>query len=242
MSYQVTIGHLYPELLNLYSDKGNIAALKKRLEWRGIGVTVKEIPLEETIDFSSLDLVLLGGGSDRELSLVCERLKEQKAALWNYIESGGVLLALCGGFQMLGKQFVLHGTPAEGLGLFDFTTEHHTERLMGKVVLQSGLTEDPIVGFENHSGRTQLKELLPLGITTYGIGNNGKDKTEGFVYQNTIGSSLCGPLLPPNPQLTDWLLNQSLQQKYGNDAPTLTPLDDSMEADARNYIVQKYCK
>lgn len=242
MSHSIVIGHLYPELLNLYSDKGNIAALKKRLEWRGISVTVKELPLEETVDFSSFDLILLGGGSDRELSLVCQRLKEQKPALQNYIESGGVLLALCGGFQMLGKEFVLHNTPVDGLEIFDYTTEQHSERLMGKVVIQSGLIDDTIVGFENHSGRTYLKDLLPLGIVSYGNGNNGKDKTEGFVYQNTIGSSLCGPLLPANPKLTDWLLNQSLKRKYGADAPQLAPLDDSMEENARNYIIRKYCK
>ena len=110
------------------------------------------------------------------------------------------------------------------------------------LVIKSEFLNTEIVGFENHSGRIILKESLPLGIVKYGNGNNGKDKTEGFVYKNVLGSSLCGPLLPANPKLTDYLLNQSLIKKYGDDAPALAPLDVRIEDDARNYIVQKYCK
>ena len=241
MSYSITIGHLYPDLLNLYGDRGNLAALKKRLEWRGISVEVKEFELNDEIDFSALDLVFLGGGSDREQFLVCNKLREQKATLQEYIESDGVLMAVCGGYQLLGNYYKLQEETIQGLGLLDLYTESKPERLMGKAVIQSGLFDDYIVGFENHSGRTYTNHL-PLGMVKYGKGNNGEDHMEGVVYKNVIGTYLHGPILPANPKLTDWLLTKSLQRKYGTDAPVLTPLDDRQEEAARNYIVQKYIK
>lgn len=241
MNYSITIGHLYPNLLNLYGDKGNIAALQKRLEWRGISAEIIEFDLDDEIDFSTLDFVFLGGGGDRELQLVYDRLKEQKDALKEYIESDGVLMAVCGGYQLLGKDYPQQDKTVEGLGLLDLHTKAHSERLMGKVVIQSDLIDDTLVGFENHNGRT-FTNHLPLGRVKHGNGNNGEDHTEGVVYKNVIGTHLHGPLLPANPKLTDWLLSKSLQRKYGSDAPLLTPLDDSYEDAAKNHIEQKLIK
>ncbi|MBE7042339.1 MAG: glutamine amidotransferase [Ruminococcaceae bacterium] len=241
MNYHITIGHLYPDLLNLYGDKGNIAALQKRLEWRNISVEIKEFCVNDTIDFSALDLVFLGGGSDREQQIVCNKLSEQKAELKEYIESDGVLMAVCGGYQILGKYYQVQNETVDGLGLLDFYTENKSERLMGKVVIQSGLFDDYIVGFENHGSRTYTNHL-PLGMVKHGNGNNGEDHMEGVIYKNTIGTYLHGPLLPANPKLTDWLLTKSLERKYGQDAPKLTPLDDTDEDAARNYIVKNYLK
>ncbi len=241
MNYSITIGHLYPDLLNLYGDRGNIAALQKRLIWRGISAEVKEFELNDEIDFSKLDLVFIGGGSDREQRLVCNRLSEQKAALQEYIESNGVLMAVCGGYQLLGNYYELANETIEGLGLLDFYTKNKPERLMGKVVIQSGLFDDYIVGFENHGGRTYTNHL-PLGMVKHGKGNNGEDHMEGVVYKNVIGTYLHGPVLPANPKLTDWLLTQSLKRKYGSDTPVLSPLDDSYEDAARNHIVRKFVK
>lgn len=239
MSYRITIGHLYPDLLNLYGDRGNITALKKRLEWRNIQAEIQEFELHDEIDFTALDLVFIGGGSDREQRLVCHRLLEQKDALKEYVESNGVLMAVCGGYQLLGKYYKIQEETIEGLGILDLYTETKQERLIGKSIIKSGLFDDFIVGFENHGGRTYTNHL-PLGMVRYGKGNNGEDGMEGVVYKNVVGTYLHGPVLPANPKLTDWLLEKSLLRKYGENAPALSPLDDSREDSARAYILKKY--
>ncbi len=234
---KIKIAHMYPDLLNLYGDKGNITALCKRLVWRNIEAEVVPFNISDKVDFSDIDIVFLGGGSDREQLLVCQKLLEQKERITDYVENGGSLAAVCGGYQLLGKYYKLDSETIEGLGIMDFYTEQSKGRLIGKVVLESSLTGGKITGFENHGGRT-FSSLPPLGKVLFGNGNNGKDKKEGAVYKNAIGTYLHGPVLPANPALTDLILKNALDKKYGE--VELMPLDDRAEDTAREYIIKKY--
>jgi len=237
---KITIGHLYPDLLNLYGDVGNIRTLSCRLQWRGIDVEVREYRLHDEIDFSSLDIVFLGGGSDREQKLVHNRLSEIREDFAAYVENGGVTIAICGGYQLLGKYYRIGEEKIDGLNIVDLHTDNEPGRLIGNVVIESELCEMPVVGFENHGGRTYLGEHTPFGRVLVGKGNNGKDGYEGIVYKNLIGTYLHGPLLPKNPQLCDWLLQAAISRK--NLGITLTALDDSAETLANEYIVKRFAK
>lgn len=238
---KLTIGHLYPELLNLYGDRGNIQCLMKRCLWRGIEAETIAFELDDNIDFSNLDIVLLGGGSDREQMLVCEKLKEIQKDFKDYVEQDGVVIAICGGYQLLGNYYRTDMGTIEGLSLVDMYTEQGEDRLIDNIVLQSELFDMPIVGFENHGGRTFIGENKPLGKVLYGSGNDGKSGYEGVVYKNVIGTYLHGPLLPKNPQLADELILRALKKKYGEDV-TLSPLDDSQEKAANDYIYNRFVK
>ena len=238
---KLTIGHLYPDLLNLYGDRGNIQCLMKRCLWRGIEAETIAFELDDNIDFSNLDIVLLGGGSDREQMLVCEKLKEIQKDFKEYVEQGGVVIAICGGYQLLGNYYKTDMGTIEGLSLVDMYTEQGEDRLIDNIVLQSELFDMPIVGFENHGGRTFIGENKPLGKVLYGSGNDGKSGYEGVVYKNVIGTYLHGPLLPKNPQLADELILRALKKKYGEDV-TLSPLDDSQEKAANDYIFYRFVK
>ena len=238
---KITIGHLYPELLNLYGDRGNIQCLMKRCQWRGIDVEVKAYEQEDEIDFSALDIVLLGGGSDREQMIVCEKLREIREDFRNYVESDGVVIAICGGYQLLGNYYKTEQGMIEGLALVDLHTEQGEERLIGNIVMQSELFDMPIVGFENHGGRTCICGNRPLGKVLYGYGNDGKSGYEGVIYRNVIGTYLHGPLLPKNPQLADWLLARALERKYGKEVE-LAQLDDRDETEANAYVYQRFVK
>lgn len=239
---KLRIGHLYPELLNLYGDNGNILTLKNRLLWRGIEVEVERIEKDSVIDFNNLDIVFLGGGSDREQLIVCHLLEKQKEALSEFVESGGVLMAVCGGYQLLGKTYPLDGEPVKGLGILDMTTEVNDKRLIGNVVIQSDwLSEgELIVGFENHAGRTRLGSCEAFGKVLTGYGNNGEDGTCGAIYKNVLGTYLHGPLLPKNPALADCLLQKALMHKYGE--AELLPLEDKAEKEAHQYAVNRFLK
>lgn len=238
---KLTIGHLYPDLLNLYGDRGNIQCLMKRCLWRGIEAETIAFELDDNIDFSNLDIVLLGGGSDREQMLVCEKLKEIQKDFKDYVEQDGVVIAICGGYQLLGNYYRTDMGTIEGLSLVDMYTEQGEDRLIDNIVLQSELFDMPIVGFENHGGRTFIGENKPLGKVLCGSGNDGKSGYEGVVYKNVIGTYLHGPLLPKNPQLADELILRALKKKYGEDV-TLSPLDDSQEKAANNYIYNRFVK
>ena len=237
---KLTIGHLYPDLLNLYGDRGNIQCFRKRLEWRGMEAEVIPFLSGEKIDFSKLDIVLLGGGSDREQELVCGFLKDIKDDFKAYVEDGGVVLAVCGGYQLLGKYYKTNKKTIEGLSILDITTEWQPERLIRNIVLNSPLFEQPVVGFENHGGRTYLNGNKPFGKVLYGAGNDGKSGYEGVVYKNVIGTYLHGPLLPKNPQVSDYLIQKALERKYGE--VQLMPLDDSQEKEANDYIYHRFVK
>lgn len=238
---KITIGHLYPDLLNLYGDRGNIQCLMKRCQWRGIEAQTIPFELDDKIDFSKLDIVLLGGGSDREQMLVCKKLREIRGAFREYVESDGVVIAICGGYQLLGNYYHTDQGIIEGLELVDMYTEQGEGRLISNIVLKSDLFEMPVVGFENHGGRTMIKDNRPLGKVLYGSGNDGKSGYEGIVYKNVIGTYLHGPLLPKNPQLADWLIQHALEKKYGQKTE-LSPLDDIQEKDANAYVYHRFVK
>jgi CobQ-like glutamine amidotransferase family enzyme len=238
LKLKLTIGHLYPDLLNLYGDRGNIISLTKRCEWRGINA----LRLNSDIDFSSLDIVFIGGGSDREQLLVCNRLKEIKKDISEYVENGGTVIGICGGYQLLGNYYKLKDETIEGLSVLDIYTEMGSNRLIGNVVIESDILGTPtsIVGFENHGGRTYINDHKPLGVVKYGHGNNGADGFEGVIYKNVIGTYLHGPLLPKNSKLTDYILTNALNKKYSGAFEGLTPLDDSIEDVAHDYIVDRF--
>lgn len=236
---KLTIGHLYPDLLNLYGDRGNVQCLLKRCEWRGIEAEVKSFELDDKVSFDGLDIVLLGGGSDREQMLVCEKLRATKKEFKAYVEDNGVVIAICGGYQLLGDYYKTEKGTIEGLELVDMCTEQGDDRLINNIVLKSDLFDMPIVGFENHGGRTNIRGNKPLGKVLHGAGNDGQSGAEGVVYKNVIGTYLHGPLLPKNPQLADWLIAHALERKYGEKV-TLAPLDDSQEKEANDYVYQRF--
>lgn len=236
---KLTIGHLYPDLLNLYGDRGNIQCLRKRLEWRGMQAEVIPFLSGDDIDFSKLDIVLLGGGSDREQELVCGFLKDIQKDFKNFVENDGVVLAVCGGYQLLGRYYKTEEKTIEGLSILDITTEWKPKRLIRNIVLNSPLFATPVVGFENHGGRTDIGSHTPFGKVFYGLGNTGKSGYEGVTYKNVIATYLHGPLLPKNPHVCDYLLSRALKRKYGSDVK-LEPLSDELEHRANDYIVQRY--
>lgn len=237
---KLTIGHLYPDLLNLYGDRGNIQCMMKRCLWRGIEAETIEFGLEDAIDFSRLDILLLGGGSDREQRIVCSKLLSIRDNLQSYVEDGGSMLAICGGYQLLGHYYKTDEDTMKGLALVDLHTEQGIPRLIDNIVLKNPEFPLPIVGFENHGGRTYIGDNKPFGHTLYGHGNNGDDGTEGILYKNVIGTYLHGPLLPKNPHVCDYLLSNALEHKYGT--AELTPLDDTQEIEANQYIYQRFVK
>ena len=171
--------------------------------------------------------------------LVCEKLKEIQKDFKAYVEDNGVVIAICGGYQLLGNYYKTDQGMIEGLKLVDMSTEQGKGRLIGNIVIQSELFDMPIVGFENHGGRTTIGNNKPLGMVLSGYGNDGQSGAEGVVYKNVIGTYLHGPLLPKNPQLADWLIEHALKKKYGEET-VLTPLDDSQEKEANDYIVHRF--
>lgn len=237
---KITIGHLYPDLLNLYGDRGNIQCMKKRCQWRGIEAEVKEFQISDTVNFADLDIVLLGGGSDREQMLVCERLRSIRNSFSEYVEDNGAVLAVCGGYQLLGHYYDTSEGRIEGLSLVDLYTEQGDPRLISNIVIENELFSYPIVGFENHAGRTTIGDNKPFGKVLFGHGNDGISKEEGVMYKNVIGTYLHGPLLPKNPHVCDLLIANALERKYG--VRELAPLDDTQEKQANQYIVERFMK
>ncbi len=235
---KLTIGHLYPELLNLYGDRGNIQCMMKRSLWRGIEAETIAFGLEDSIDFSKLDIVLLGGGSDREQRIVCSRLRDIRENFHHYVEDGGSVLAVCGGYQLLGHYYKTEEDTLEGLSLVDLYTEQGSPRLIDNIVLENPDFTLPIVGFENHGGRTYIGNNKPFGKVVYGHGNNGEDGQEGVLYKNVVGTYLHGPLLPKNPHICDYLLSNALERKYGKGA--LEPLDDTQEIQANQELYKRF--
>ena len=237
---KIKILHLYPDLLNLYGDKGNIECLRKRLVWRGIDAEVVSYTCENSgFDLSDVDIVFIGGGSDREQKIVCHKLLEHKAALWEYVENDGVLVAVCGGYQLLGKYYKLEDETIEGLEILDIYTDQGKKRLIGNIVLESDFLNQKIVGFENHGGRTYIGGHKPLGRVVCGYGNDDNSGAEGVVYKNVVATYLHGPLFPKNPQLCDYVLTNALKRRY-SDFVCLPPLEDDLENTANEYIVKRF--
>lgn len=241
MVKSLRIAHMYPECLNLYGDSGNCIVLEKRLAWRGIQAEVIPVSLGDSIDFASCDIVFIGGGSDREQKIVCNELLAHKKNLKAYVEDGGCLLAVCGGYQLLGQSYVMGQDTLEGLGIVDMQTTRGGTRLIGNIAIQTSFFETPVVGFENHGGYTVLSEnVKPLGRVMAGYGNDGASGYEGCHYNNVIGTYIHGPLLPKNPMLADYILQTALQRRYGSF--TLDPLDDAVENEANVYMCHRLIK
>jgi lipid II isoglutaminyl synthase (glutamine-hydrolysing) len=209
---------LYPELMNIYADRGNIAILRARCEWRGLGFEHTAVSLGEPVDPDAHDLFYMGGGQDRDQVAVAHDMAETKReALHAAAGRGAVLLAVCGGYQLLGHSYELEGETLPGVGLVDLTTVRQAgPRLIGNCAIEADLGRGPqvIAGFENHGGRTYLGAAEePLGRVLAGHGNNGRDGFEGVHRGNVIGTYLHGPLLPKNVWLADRLIELALEQE-----------------------------
>ncbi|MCH3942518.1 MAG: glutamine amidotransferase [Atopobiaceae bacterium] len=232
------VAHLYPELLNLYGDSGNILVLNKRMGWRNIQPQVEEVHVDDTPSFADVDIAFVGGGSDREQRIVCERLLREKAELRSFVEDGGVLLAVCGGYQLLGSSYTMGDETVEGLGLVDLYTDRGTPRLIGNVAVESRISPQPIVGYENHGGRTHLGPgVEPLGKVVFGHGNDGESGEEGCLYKNVVGTYVHGPLLPKNPGVADYVISRALERKYGE--ANLMRLEDHVELEANRVMYRR---
>jgi CobQ-like glutamine amidotransferase family enzyme len=240
---ELRICHLYPDLLNLYGDRGNIVTLVRRAQWRGIDVALTEARLGDEIDPMVSDLYFLGGGEDRQQRLASPDLRMVKgSALRDAAEAGAVVLAVCGGYQLLGHYYrPSEGGDLQGLGLLDLTTAHPgpaAPRLIGNIVIDNEDSARILVGFENHGGRTRLgRDARPLGRVVVGFGNNGEDRTEGAVWRTVYGTYLHGPLLPKNAWFADHLISTALQRRYGE--VTLAPLADDEELRAAAAAVSR---
>lgn len=235
--------HLYPDLLNLYGDRGNVIAFVQRCRWRGIPVEVLEINVGESVDLEDVDFLFLGGGSDREQNLMSSDMLLRKEGLRRAIENDLVVLAICGGYQMLGQYYLTQdGQKIPGLGLLNLYTHAGNRRLIGNVAVEMMVKGAPVkvVGFENHSGQTFIGDLEPLGKVLAGHGNNGQDGVEGARYRNVFCSYLHGPLLPKNIELTDLLISLALKRK-GHDV-ILLPLNDEFEHKAVEVMVRRLLK
>ncbi len=239
---ELKICHLYPEMLNLYGDRGNIYCMKKRLEWRGIDCIIDSLMLGEHKNLSGYDLFFIGGGQDFEQEVLLSDLHSGKGKeLKEAIEDGKTFLTICGGYQMLGHYYENQGGKrCEYLGAVDFHTVAGDNRLINNYAFELGKESggSVVVGYENHSGRTYLSGLVkPLGTIVKGNGNNGEDGTEGVRYKNVFGTYSHGPLLPKNPIFCDEILRTALNRKYGS--VELEELSDKAEKIAHDSVYNK---
>jgi len=234
----VRLCHLYPAQMNIYADRGNIAVLRRRLEWRGLRLDVTEAGIGGPISPGAHDLYYLGGGQDRDQALVAEDMARTKgAALRSAVEDGAALLAVCGGYQLVGRGYVgVDGAAMPGIGVVDAETVAGETRLIGDVLIKATLGDQAreVAGFENHAGRTHLGPgATPFGTVMAGHGNDGVSGMEGVVHLRAIGTYLHGPVLPRNPWVADTLLRWALAHRTGREE-ALEPLDDSLEDAARS--------
>ncbi|HEY6834832.1 MAG TPA: hypothetical protein VI142_00025 [Gaiellaceae bacterium] len=235
---RIVVGHLFPDYLNIYADRGNMAVLAQRAAWRGHELEVQGLGAEDTVQPGEHDLYYIGGGQDREQELIAPALASHGPALLRAVERGAALLAVCGGYQLLGRFYRdQSGDELPGVGLFPLHTVAGERRMIGDVLLECELVSGErhtLAGFENHAGRTYLDEgAEPLGRVLAGFGNDGESGYEGCRAGRAIGTYLHGPLLPRNPWLADWLLAQAIAHRTG-EAPKLEPLEDRLEAAAHD--------
>lgn len=237
-----TVGWLYPDLMNIYGDRGNILTLLKRAEWRDYEARLVELGRGTTKRMDEVDVFFFGGGQDREQALVYEDLLEHKQPpLERAVKAGAVILAVCGGYQLLGHYYqTADGERFPGIGLIDVRTEAGKKRFIGDVVVDTNLADlkpTTLVGFENHSGRTFLgPKATPIGKVRLGFGNNGGDGNEGCLQDGVVGTYLHGSLLPKNPHLADHLIRAALRRRG---VVELSPLDDSVELSAHERILER---
>ena len=239
---ELKICHMYPDVLNLYGDRGDIISMTKRLQWRGIGVSVTRLPIGQDARLSDFDLIFIGGGQDFEQQVLLDDLhrgkdREIRAA----VEDGLPFLTICGGYQMLGNFYETYdGQKCDFIGALDLFTVGSKKRMIGYYKFQCSPEAggSVVVGFENHSGKTRLGHgVQPLGKVLAGYGNNGEDGTEGAHYKNVFGTYSHGPLLPKNPEFCDHVLLTALRRKYGT--AELAPLDDAAELFAHDEMCAK---
>lgn len=219
-SQTITLGHLYPDQLNLYGDRGNILTLRRRCQLRGIELRVVGLGVGDALAPDEYDMLFIGGGQDKEQAPVAQDLYDSKGiGIWAAVEDDMPVLAVCGGFQLLAHYYrPAEGPDMRGLGVFDAWTEHkgpQSTRCIGDIALR--WNNQTLVGFENHGGRTYLGTAKPLGKVLKGFGNNAEDQTEGAIYRNAYGTYLHGSLLPKNPHFADHLIALALQRKYGQE-------------------------
>jgi len=234
---RLVVGHLYPDYLNIYADRGNIAVLARRAAWRGLELEVRPIGPDDPVEPGEHDLLYVGGGQDREQALIAPGLAAKGDGIRAAAERGAAILAVCGGYQLLGRRYVdVVGDELPGVGLFPLETVAGGRRMIGDVLLECELEPGlprTIAGFENHAGRTLLDPgAEPLGRVVHGFGNDGESGYEGCRVGRAVGTYLHGPLLPRNPWLADWLLEQALGHAGGGEPPNLEPLPDELEAEA----------
>jgi CobQ-like glutamine amidotransferase family enzyme len=233
---KIRVGHLYPSYLNIYADRGNIAVLARRAAWRGHELEVAAIGMIDPVEPGAHDLFYIGGGQDREQALVARDLAG-KEGLVEAVEGGAAVLAVCGGYQLLGRFYrERSGEELPGIGLLPLHTVAGDRRMIGDVLLECELAPGrrrTLAGFENHAGHTVLDDgAEPLGRVIAGFGNDGESGFEGCRAGRAIGTYLHGPLLPRNPWLADWLLAEALAHQTGSEAVELDPLADALEAEA----------
>jgi lipid II isoglutaminyl synthase (glutamine-hydrolysing) len=234
---RIRVGHLYPDYLNIYADRGNIAVLARRAALRGHELVVEAIGLGEPLSPGERDLLYVGGGQDREQAAIAGDLAARGEEIAAAVAEGAALLAVCGGYQLLGRGYRgRDGSFMPGVGLFPHETVAGETRMIGDVLLECELEPGNVrllAGFENHAGRTLLDPgAEPLGRVVHGFGNDGESGFEGCRLGRALGTYLHGPLLPRNPWLADWLLAQALAHA-GDEAPAdLAPLPDELETEA----------
>ena len=240
---ELNICHLYPDILNLYGDRGNIITMKRRLEDRGIKVNIDECSIGQPLNADKYDIFFIGGGQDFEQEVLLRDLSSGKAQdIRTAVEEEKTFLAICGGYQMLGEYYkTWDGVQLDFIGAIGVHTIGAKERMIGNYMFrttpESGDTV--VVGFENHSGKTYLSEqVAPLGMMLSGNGNNGEDKTEGARDKNVFGTYSHGSLLPKNPVLCDFILQTALNHRYDGAEP-LAPLDDTLELNAHRYMQER---
>jgi CobQ-like glutamine amidotransferase family enzyme len=233
---KIVVGHLYPDYLNIYADRGNIAVLARRAAWREHELDVRSVSVGDELRAGDHDLLYVGGGQDREQELVALDLAAKADGVLEAVAGGAALLAVCGGYQLLGRSYRdFHGQVLPGVGLFPFDTVAGHKRMIGDVLLECELEPGErrtLAGFENHAGRTRLDaDATPLGRVIAGFGNDGESGFEGCRVGRAVGTYLHGPLLPRNPWFADWVLAQALAHRSG-EAPRLEPLPDDLELEA----------
>lgn len=235
------IGHLYPTLMSVAADRGNLFSIQKRCKWRGIGTEVEHIYVKQTPDFTRYDLILFHGGADREMEIASKDIQAKAPSLKEAADANTVFLTVCAGYQLMGHYYKpFQGPELKGAGVLDLYTEGSGTRFMTHMALETSFSETGIkvlVGYENHSGRTYLgPKAQPLGKVLAGWGNNGKDSFEGAMYKNVFGTYLHGPVLPKNPWFTDLLIQRALERRYGK--IDLVALDDSTENAAHHAALK----
>ena len=245
-SLRLTLVHLYPDLMNVYGDRGNIITFKRRCAWRGIELNVQPVSLGDRLTPRDTDLIFFGGGQDREQAVIsADFVSEKGADIIEAVEDGAVVLAVCGGYQLLGNSYTtVDGQELPGVGVFDVRSVPGARRYIGNLVAEVDLDgmARTLVGFENHSGQTYLGPgSRPLGTVLQGGGNNGEDGTEGAMYRDAYGCYLHGSLLPKNPWFADHLISRALRRRYGEEV-TLVPLDNTLEERAHAAVVSRALK